>query len=431
MDEYEAARQNTKRYLRMKRLLEKIYHYKDFRPKQYEIVNKIVSGKDVCAVLTTGYGKSLCFQLPALYLKKPAIIVSPLISLMDDQQMNLRKLGVRACTYNSTVAKKMNLRHKILENRYRIIYITPESIVNLWNFLAELEKRVGITVVAVDEAHCISCYGYDFRPSYRQLSAIRSHLPDVPILAVTATATERVCQDILDVLKLRTKHVIKLSFNRPNLYLEVARMSTPEVDILPLLKRYKMPSIIYCLTKKDTARIHKLLLQNDYAAGIYHAELEDAQKRRTHRHFLHDKIQIVVATIAFGMGIDKPNIGLIIHYGVPKNLEGYFQEIGRAGRNGDLAYCYIFYHYRDFKIQESFVKRCQNSQYQMLQLELLHKMKEYIFCHGCRRKFILAYFGETLEGSCNFCDNCLGTLVQKDQTDKRIAEPLKVELPGI
>lgn len=408
MDEYELLKANTIRYKKIKRLLKMVYNYDHFRPKQYEIINRLVTGEDVCAILPTGYGKSLTFQIPALYLDKPAIIISPLISLMDDQKLILDGLDITSCCFNST-ANKPVMRQDMLQCKYQFIYITPESIVTMEDFLKSLNEKVGISLVAIDEAHCISSYGFDFRPSYRKLTFIKKCLPNVPILAVTATATNIVATDIIDVLGLKTGTPIKTSFDRPNLYIEARNKTGVIKDVYPIISEHPDESIIiYCLTIKETEKIGEILKNHEVKYGIYHSKLHDREKKKTHKNFINDKINVVVATIAFGMGINKKNVRVVIHYGSPRNLEGYYQEIGRAGRDGEKSYCYVFHSNQDYMLQKTFIanNRETTSQYQKTQLSLLNVMQSYLKTDECRRRVLLKYFDENFVGKCDFCDNC-------------------------
>lgn len=410
MDTYEKSKLKTKRYKKLKLLLKLVFGYESFRSKQYEIINRIICGEDVCAILPTGHGKSLLFQIAALYLDKPAVIVSPLISLMDDQRIILEELGISSCCYNSNTPNKNTIRNDILQCKYKFIYITPESLVLIQDFFQKLEDIQGISLIAIDEAHCISSYGFDFRKAYRELTCLKTIFPHVPILAVTATATNIVGKDICKVLGLKTNEPIKTSFDRPNLYFEV-RQKNKNIgqDIVPIIKKYSDSSIIiYCLTKKETAKVAEVLKMHKFKCAIYHAGLDQDDKLDAHQQFLKGEIKIIVATIAFGMGINKSDVRVVIHYGSPKNIEGYYQEIGRAGRDGKKAYCYAFYNFRDFKIQEGFIANSTNMAYQKTQMKLLEQMKRYITTKQCRRQILLEYFDETHDGHCNFCDNCNG-----------------------
>ena len=408
MDSYEQSKINTKRYRKIKKLLQMVYGYDSFRLRQYEVINKLISGYDVCGVFPTGHGKSICFQIPAIYLDKPAIIISPLISLMEDQQIILSNLGLSSCCYNSTIDDKKTVRHDILKGKYQFIYITPESIINMKDFLVKLVSKQGISLIAIDEAHCISSYGFYFRKAYRELTILKEILPDIPILAVTATATTLVGKDICKVLRLRTDEPIKTSFDRPNLYIEIHKKgSRVDHDIIPLLKKHRNESvIIYCLKKRETQEIADILQINNIESEVYHADIPHEKKQSAHKKFLNDECKIIVATIAFGMGINKPNVRVVIHYGSPKNIEGYYQEIGRAGRDGNESYCYAFYNFRDFKIQESFIQNIDNVHHRNNQLDLLAKMKRFMTSDKCRRLELLAYFDEKAPGQCKKCDNC-------------------------
>lgn len=437
-DEYEKSKENTKRYKKIKKLLKAIYGYDNFKPKQYEIINNIISGNDVCAVLPTGYGKSLTFQIPALYLDQPAIVISPLISLMDDQRMILDELGISSCCYNSNVKNKIDMRRDIKQSKYKFIYITPESLISLQNFLVDLFESNGISLIAIDEAHCISSYGNDFRPKYREITFLKDILPDVPILAVTATATETVAEDICDVLKLNNRNIIKSSFNRENLYLEVRKKSVkisrdiahgPGVDLIPiLLKHKKEPTIIYCLTKSETVKVAEILKAHKIKCGVYSGDVAMDDRKEIHELFLANQIQVMVATIAYGMGINKSDVRVVIHYGAPKNIEGYYQEIGRAGRDGEKGYCYVLYGGQDFKLQEGFISNVTDPSYRRTLTDMLIKMKTYLQTNRCRKKVILEYFDEDLEEECGFCDNCCGVKqTTLETTHKTISQNVNTE----
>lgn len=426
MDQYEKSKIFTKRYKKIKILLKKVFGFDNFRCNQYEIINNIICGNDVCAIMSTGYGKSICFQIPGLYLGKPTIVVSPLISLMDDQRIILDRLGISSCCYNSNIKDKYSLREAIMDGDYQFIYITPESLENMKQFLIMLNNSRGISLFAIDEAHCISSYGFDFRKSYRELTFIKKSFPDIPVLALTATATQRVGEDICKVLGFKNINPIKTSFDRPNLYLEVEEKCNDKKltdsqrvlkDLLPIIEESKNKSIIiYCLTKKETSKIQTILSLKGIDSVNYHAGLSKQEKIDSHNAFLEDRVRIMIATIAFGMGINKPNVRVVIHYGASKNVEGYYQEIGRAGRDGKKSQCYLFFSYRDFKVQESFIANGNDKTYQRTQTEMLSQMKKYVHTHNCRRQFLLEYFGEDSPDNCQYCDNCLQVKKKKSIT---------------
>jgi len=408
MDDYELSKCNTKRYHKIKELMKETFGYNDFKPKQYEIINNIINGIDVCAILPTGYGKSLTFQLPGIYLDKPTVIVSPLISLMEDQCYNLKKIGINACCYNSTIPNKYALKSEILEGYYKFIYITPETIIVSKELLEMLNESHGISLIAIDEAHCISTYGFDFRSAYRQLSYVREMFPDIPILTLTATATNQVVQDICDVMNFQNYIIVKSSFDRPNLELNILRKNKKmSEDLMPIINKHKnQPTIIYCLTKKETHKISDMLEKYDINCGIYHSSIDNDEKTRIHHQFLNGEINYIVATIAFGMGINKPNVRVVIHYGCPKNVESYYQEIGRAGRDGNDSYCYLLYGFQDFRLHQYFINNTTNLEYKINCGGLLEVMKNYVLSNQCRRKLLLNYFNENYQNKCDKCDVC-------------------------
>ena len=419
MDSYEKSKSGSKRYKKVKNILKSKFGYDDFREHQYEIINAILNTKDVTAVLPTGYGKSLCFQLPALYSGEPAVVISPLIALMEDQKMLMDQIGVKTCCYNSTVPNKDKLEYEILTGMYSIIYITPESVINCSDLLNQLYESYGISLFAIDEAHCISSYGFEFRVAYRALNKLRLICEGVPILAVTATATEEVIKDINKVMSMKGI-TVKTSFDRPNLTLHVNRRDTDtKKEIITRINNVDGAHIIYCVTKKDTETVCAALRKGGIKAGMYHAGLKHAERQETQEKFMQNKYTTIVATIAFGMGINKSNVRTVIHYGCPKNLESYYQEIGRAGRDGKESNCYLYYSTKDFIIQQRFVSDIADHAYRAVRERLLDIMIKFVNTPLCRKKIILDYFGDTsIKETCNKCDNCLvNVTVEKSESN--------------
>jgi Werner syndrome ATP-dependent helicase len=402
---------STKKIIKVKKFenyLYEIYGYSSFRYKQREIIEAIVKQKsDVCCVMATGHGKSICYQLPAIITKKPSLIISPLLSLMEDQRNTLEKLGVKTCCYNSTVKNKYQLHIDILNGVYQIIYTTPETVINLHDLIMSLHKQVGICVIAIDEAHCVSLWGNTFRSSYLQLSCLREWLPKVPILALTGTATPTVETDIINLLKLSNPVMIRTGSDRPNLSFYVHLKTNPLSDLLPHLLS-KQSTIIYCQTRKDTEKFAEILKNNGVLCNAYHAGLANEIRNEIHHEFIEDKINCIVATISFGMGIDKKNIRQIIHYGCPKDVESYYQEIGRGGRDGQPSQCHVYYSPSDFTVNRSFLKDVQDPTMRKYKETMISAIEKYLYTTVCRRQILLEYFGETIQNKVDVCcDNCL------------------------
>ncbi len=411
MDTYETQVKDTARYKQAKKVLKDKFGYKSFKPYQYQIIDNVLQCKDVLAIMPTGYGKSLCFQIIPLLTNEVAIVISPLIALMTDQKMILDKLGITSCCYNSTMGqkKKTEIETDLVEGKYQIMYITPESLVNAQPLVNKIYKTQGICMIAIDEAHCVSSYGFDFRPKYRDIVKLRSILENVPVMAVTATATDKVATDIISVMKMSDCDTIKTSFDRPNLKIHVKLQSANTMDeITQIIKDSTGPCIVYCLTKGDTESMADKLTFAGVESRAYHAGLAKDDRTSIQEEFMNGSYTCICATIAFGMGINKTNIRVVIHFGCPQNIESYYQEIGRAGRDGIDSDCYMFYRQKDFMIQQLFIKEIKDPRYKTVRNVLLHKISQYVNLSGCRRKFILNYFGQEInEINCGNCDNCI------------------------
>jgi len=389
--------------------LKQTFGYDSFRPLQEEIIADALSGKDVFALLPTGGGKSLCFQLPALLREGLTVVVSPLIALMKDQVDALTATGIPATFLNSTLdGPEAKARFRGLYNgEYRLLYAAPERLL-LPGFVDNL-RSWNVTQLAIDEAHCISEWGHDFRPEYRQLADLRESLPGVPVMALTATATERVQQDIIERLHLRKPRCYTASFNRPNLTYRVVPRAQPYDQALAFLRgRPGESGIIYCASRKATESVAERLLADRIPARPYHAGLTPEERARHQELFLRDEIRVICATIAFGMGINKPNVRFVIHYDLPKNIEGYYQETGRAGRDGLPSECVLLFSAADVVKQTGFIEEKTDPEEQRHARAQLQQMVHYCECSTCRRVELLAYFGEKWpEDGCGACDNCL------------------------
>jgi len=391
-----------------KKKLKKYFGFSKFRKNQKKIINAVLKeNRDVCAIMFTGAGKSLCYQFPAVYSKKTVLVISPLISLMNDQNIKLENSNIKSVCLNGTVNNKNKIKKKILNNKYRLVYATPEYIVNQEEFLLELYNTGNLLMIAVDESHCVSSWGHDFRPSYREIKNIKYLLPDLPLMALTATATVKVQEDIISILNLNDPFILKTTFDRPNLKIGLYPKRKKFIeDLLPLVSD-KKTCIIYCQTRKDTEKISEELLSKGIKCDAYHAGLSDVERDIVQENFIYDEISCMVATIAFGMGIDK-TVRRVIHYGVSKDMESYYQEIGRAGRDGLEAECILFYSGKDFNTSSYFINKTENITYRNHKMNLLSVMKKYVYTDCCRRKIILEYFGENYsKDNCNMCDNCL------------------------
>jgi ATP-dependent DNA helicase RecQ len=388
--------------------LKKHFGYETFRPLQREIISDALAGRDVFVLMPTGGGKSLCFQLPALVRDGLTIVVSPLISLMKDQVDALQTSGITATYLNSTLNRQeASARWRGLHRgEYRMLYVAPERLM-LDTFL-ESALNWNIAQIAIDEAHCISEWGHDFRPEYRELKKLRTHFPDVPVMALTATATERVRIDIVKQLKLREPRCYVASFNRPNLNYRVVPKSAPYEQLLAFIRsRANESGIVYCASRKGADSLAVRLGEDGITAKPYHAGLTTKERTRNQELFLRDDARVITATIAFGMGINKPNVRFVVHYDLPKNLESYYQETGRAGRDGLPSECVLLFSPSDVAKQLHFIDEKSESEARIAR-EQLRQMVHYAETRECRRATLLKYFGEQFSPqSCDGCDNCL------------------------
>ena len=393
----------------MKTILKKYFGYEKFRPLQKEIIERVLLGKDCVVLMPTGGGKSLCFQLPALMLDSTTIVVSPLISLMKDQVDTLRANGISANFINSALSQFeiADTMRRVGAGEIKILYIAPErfAVPGFENFLHNLK----ISLITIDEAHCISEWGHDFRPDYRNLKLLRNKFPNIPMIALTATATPKVREDIVKQLDLKNHQIFISSFNRPNLSYEVLPKKDSLKLILSLLNDYRDESIIvYCFSRNDTEKLVENLNKYGFKAAAYHAGLDANQRRENQEKFIRDEINIMVATIAFGMGIDKPDVRLVIHHSLPKSIEGYYQETGRAGRDGLPARCVLFFSYADKFKHDYFIRNMADETERQKSQEKLDEVLRYGNLNGCRRRFLLHYFNEAYDqNNCGNCDGCV------------------------
>jgi ATP-dependent DNA helicase RecQ len=386
--------------------LKKYYGYDQFRPMQEEIILSLMSGKDILVIMPTGGGKSICFQLPAILMPGTCIVVSPLIALMKDQVEGLRASGIKAAYLNSSQdpPEQRAVENDFFNGNLDLLYISPEKLVSSGFF--PLLSRVTINLIAIDEAHCISAWGHDFRPEYTQLNFLKQHFPNIPVIALTATADKITRKDISGQLRLPHPETFIASFDRPNLQLTVRPGQQRLPQILQFLKNHQGESgIIYTLSRKSTEELASKLRDVGYKAEAYHAGLSARERSRVQEAFINDNAQIICATIAFGMGIDKSNVRWVIHYNLPKNIESYYQEIGRAGRDGANAETILFYSYNDIKVLQDILSESP-PELAELQLTKLERMQQYAEAQVCRRRILLGYFGESLEKNCGNCDVC-------------------------
>jgi ATP-dependent DNA helicase RecQ len=403
-----------------RRILKTVFGYDRFRPFQAEIIGSVLEKRDTLVVMPTGGGKSLCYQIPGLIFQGLTIVISPLISLMKDQVAQLTQLEIDAVFLNSSLSPgeyRANVR-RIRQGSVKLLYLAPEAL--LKNNMLELLSSVPVACLTIDEAHCISEWGHDFRPEYRQLIAARDLYPHTPCVALTATATPRVREDIKTNLRMHGCREFVASFNRENLFIQITAKDNPLQQTIGFIRRFLNQSgIIYCYSRRQVEDLYEALRNEGFSVRPYHAGLSDEIRSENQELFIRDDVQIMVATIAFGMGIDKPNVRFVVHFDLPRNIEGYYQEIGRAGRDGLRSHCLLLFGYGDVQKQKYFIDQKAPAEKRVANLHLSALLR-FAEAEGCRRVPLLNYFGEDCASqTCNMCDNCLSG--EKQRVDVTVA----------
>lgn len=400
-------------------VLQKYFGYASFRPPQGDIIASVLANKDCFVLMPTGAGKSVCFQVPAILKKGTAIVVSPLISLMKDQVDALRQNGVYAECFNSALsdAQARSVLTQLDAGTLDLLYVSPERMMST-EFQARLQ-RLQIALIAIDEAHCVSQWGHDFRPEYVQLGSLRPRFPTVPFVALTATADSQTREDILLRLNLNDPAIYISGFDRPNIRYTVVEKNRPMIQAETYIKgRPGDSGIVYCLSRKRVEQVAEHLQRNNITAAAYHAGLATAERNRVQEAFQNDEVQVVVATVAFGMGIDKPDVRFVIHYDIPKNVEGYYQETGRAGRDGLPSEALLLYGAGDIVTVRKLIQMGENAAQKQIELKKLSSIVDFAEALTCRRRVLLTYFGESPRSDCGNCDVCLDSPEQFDATEE-------------